>query len=259
MTSLTVYGQQLTFPTDVTGNSIGYAMTAWTGNATASANPASLGHTQQLQVSAAVRSRFLVEGLYDYGIFGSFALDDKSSVGIQVEHFGFEQFRQQAFAGSYGRKLSDKVSLGIRFSFLLIAQEEQESASSISGAIGILYHINDQVAIGAEVNPFSSGFENDVTLPLAQKLGFSYRPSDIVSVNGEVSYVSSLPNNISVGVGVTYDIFETVNLALGYRSNPDIFSFGIGWQVSDGLMINLSSSFHQRLGASPMGGFLYRQ
>jgi len=44
---------------------------------------------------------------------------------------------------------------------------------------------------------------------------------------------------------------------LGYRSNPDQFGFGIGWQVSDKLMINVSSSFQQRLGASPMGGFVF--
>lgn len=251
------FAQQLTFPTDVYGSRIGYATTAWNGNAIASANPASLAHTTGYQINAAVRSRFLIEGLYDYGLFGSYALDDKSSFGLQIEHFGFEQFRQQTFAGSYGRALSERWSLGLRFNYLLIAQEEQDNASAISGSIGILYQLNDQITLGAEVNPFTPSFENDVTLPSAQKFGISYRPSDIVSVNGDIHYLKDLPQNLSIGVGVTYDIFDTVNIGLGYRSNPDQFSFGIGWQVSEGLMINVASSFQQRLGASPMGGFSY--
>jgi hypothetical protein len=255
--SLSCYGQQTTFPTDVQGNGIGYATTAWKGDATASANPASLAHTSGLQISAAVRGRFLIEGLYDYGLFGSYAIDKNSSIGLQIEHFGFEQFRQQTFAGSFGRNLNDKLSIGLRFSYLLIAQEEQNNASSLSGSIGLLYQLNDQITLGAEVNPFAPAFEDDIELPSAQKLGVSYRPSDIVSVNGDIHYLNNLPNNWSIGVGLTYDIFETVNLALGFRSNPDQFSFGVGWQVSEGLMINISSSFQQRLGVSPMGGFRY--
>jgi len=251
------YGQQLTFPTDVQANSIGYATTAWNGEASANANPASLAHSSGIQISAAVRSRFLIEGLYDYGLFGSYAIDDNSSIGLQIEHFGFEQFRQQTFAASYGRVLSDRWSLGLRFSYLLIAQEEQDNASTISGSFGILYELNDQITLGFEVNPFAPSFDNEIQIPSAQKIGISYRPSDIVSVNGDIHYSKNFPNQWSAGVGFTYDILETVNLAMGYRSNPDQFSFGVGWQVSEGLMINVSSGFQQRLGASPMGGFRY--
>ena len=252
------YAQQLTLPTDVQANSIGYATTAWNEDATASSNPASLGHTSGFHFSSAVRNRFFIEGLYDFGLFGSLALDDNSSVGFQIEHFGFEQFRQQTFAGSYGRMLSEKWRMGIRFNYLLISQEEQVTSSLITSTIGLLYQLNEQWTLGVEINPFSTKFENDIRLPAAQKVGISYQPSGIVSVNGDIRYSSDLPNNWSIGVGIIYDIYDSINLALGYRSNPDAFSLGIGWQISEGLNLNISSSFHQRLGVSPMGGFRYR-
>jgi len=255
--ALPASAQQLTFPTDVIGNGIGYATTAIKDRATASSNPAALGLTQGYQISAAVRSRFLVDGLYDYGLFGNYALDDHGSIGLQIEHFGFEQFRQQTFAGWYGRQLSEKISLGIRFNYLLISQEEQENASAISGSFGLLYQLNNEITFGLEINPFSPSFQNDVQIPTVQKLGISYQPSDIVSVNADIHYLNNLPNEISIGIGFTYDIFDTVNLGLGYRSNPDQFGFGIGWKVSKNLIVNLSSSFQQRLGASPMGGFAF--
>lgn len=252
--------QQLVFPTDVRANSMGYVSTAWAKDATANANPAALSHTTGFQVSAAVRNRFLLEGLYDYGLFGSMELGEVGSVGIQIEHFGFEAFRQQTFAGSYGRPLSDRWSIGIKVSYLNIIQSEQDNASSINGSVGVLYRINEELLIGAEFAPFhGSSFENDIVLPISQKVGFSYSPSDIVSISGDLHYSSDTPQNWSAGVGLSYDIFDTVSLALGYRSNPDMFSFGIGWQVNESLMVNISSSFHQRLGASPMGGFVYRQ
>jgi len=248
----------LVFPTDATSNAVGFAGTAWAQDATANTNPASLAHTSGFQVAAAVRNRFLVEGLYDYGLFGSFELGSAGTVGIQVEHFGFEAFRQQTFGASFGRKLSEKWSIGVRFNYLIISQELQENASSLYGTLGLLYHINDELVLGAEISLISKSVEG-LLLPTAQKFGFSYAPSDIVSVNAELGFYDDTDQHWSAGVGITYDIFDTVGLALGYRSNPDSFSFGIGWQVSEGLMINLSSSFHQRLGASPIGGFVYRQ
>jgi len=247
----------LVFPTDATASAIGFAGAAWAQDATANANPASLAHTSGFQVAAAVRNRFLVEGLYDYGLFGSFQLGEIGTVGIQVEHFGFEAFRQQTFAASFGRKLSEQWSIGVRFNYLNIIQELQENASSIYGSMGILYHLNEELVLGAEFSLISQS-NDGLQLPTAQKFGFSYAPSDIVSVNAELGFYDDIDQHWSAGVGITYDIFDTVGLALGYRSNPDSFSFGIGWQVSEGLMINISSSFHQRLGASPIGGFVYR-
>ena len=250
--------QQLTFPTDVRANTIGFATTGWNRQSTASSNPAALQYDEGWQISAAVRNRFLINELFDYGLYGSCAIDDLSAVGIQIEHFGFEQFRQQSFAGSYGRKISDRWSIGLRANYRLVVQEQQENASAISADIGLLYQLNDQILLGVEISPINTNFENEISHPIRQKMGMSYRPSKIVSVYMDLHYVDSLNAPWSGGVGFTYDIFDKINIGLGYRSNPNVFNLGFSWQLSEGLVLNVASSFHQVLGSSPMGGFIYQ-
>jgi len=169
---------QRTFPTDVTANGGGYGGVAGPKDATANTNPASLAHTSGIQIAAAVRNRFLVEGLYDYGLFGSFELGSAGTLGIQVEHFSFETFRQQTFAGAFGRQLSDQWFIGIKINYLNILQSEQENASGIYSSMGLLYKINDQFALGADVS-ISSKSNDGLRLPVAQKIGFSYSPSGV--------------------------------------------------------------------------------
>ena len=52
--------------------------------------------------------------------------------------------------------------------YLLIAQAEQEDASSVTGAVGLLYYGNDQLALGQEIIPFAPPFDNDIQLPVHQ-------------------------------------------------------------------------------------------
>ena len=51
-------------------------------------------------------------------------------------------------------------------------------------------------------------------------------------MNTDLHYTPDLPNDISAGVGSSYDLLDAVHLAFGYRSNPDSFAFGVGWQLS---------------------------
>ena len=76
-----------------------------------------------------------------------------------------------------------------------------------------------------------------------------------IGAENDLQVVCGAPN---VGSGKKV-LVATIGTTLYNGDEPWKIKKGkIRGQVSEGMMINVSSSFQQRLGASPMGGFLYR-
>lgn len=254
--SVAVNGQQLSLPTDARTASYGMATVAQSDVLSANANPAALGHVQGFGFNAAVSNRFLIEELYDFGAYAYFDTH-QGGVGLRIDHFAFEQFRQQQFALSYGRSMAKNLLIGVELTYFGLNQEIQGNASGLIGSIGAMYLFNDEFSIGLTVQPVGIKFSDDIQLPSLQRFGFSYQPSELVSFNGELNYTNGNTDLWSARIGVNYSLFKNVDIGLGYRSNPNLFTFGIAFQLSKGFLVQIASEVHQRLGLSPVAGFSY--
>ncbi|MEL6865348.1 MAG: hypothetical protein AAFP19_13060, partial [Bacteroidota bacterium] len=63
---------------------------------------------------------------------------------------------------------------------------------------------------------------------------------------------------MNIKAGIEYLIYEGLRLRAGTGSQPSTFSFGLGYEWTNGLQINLASNYHQTLGFSPAFGLQYR-
>ncbi|MBT8220895.1 MAG: hypothetical protein KJP00_13780 [Bacteroidia bacterium] len=251
-------GQEIGFPVDASANGFGYATTGRDNVFGLSGNAAALADLQDITISASVQNSFLIEDLFDYSISSVFPLKN-AGLGIYLEHFDFEAYRQQVISVGYGLALYRQLSIGVRLRYLNFRIPEESATSSLSGGLFLKYRLNDQILFGMELNPFrGKQISVNQRMTTYQKFGFSYQPSEIITVSGDLIYHSDLLTQISAAIGISYEIIDQLEVQLGYRSNPDFISIGASIGIWDGLNLYISASIHQQLGVTPVSGFGYQ-
>ena len=251
-------GQDSAFPVDARSNGFGYAAVARSDVYSISGNTASLAGLQDIIITASIQNNFLIADLIDYSISCVFPMKN-SGIGVYLEHFDFEAYRQQIVALGYGLSLNQKLSIGLRMRYLNYLIPEESSVSTLNGGVYVIYNLNDQLRLGMELNPFNGRqFSMDQRMLKYQKLGLSYQPSEVITVSGDLIYQTGLTDQFSGAVGVSYTIRDEVEVQVGYRSNPDFISIGTRVTIWNGLNLYVSVSIHQQLDITPVSGFDYR-
>lgn len=220
-------------------------------------NQAGLGFIEEMIGGIYYENRFLLkETAYNAG---AFVLPTKvGALGLSVASFGYSAYSETKAGLSYGQRFGDKFSIGIQLNYLNTRlSQEYGSNNAITGAIGLIAKLSDELTMGVHVyNPTKTklaDYDNE-RISTVMKLGLDYRFSEkvifIIETEKAIAYKALAK------LGIEYQVLDVLYLRGGISTNPTLASFGFGLKLK-GFKVELSSSFHQTLGITPSVSIVY--
>lgn len=215
-----------------------------------SANAAALANINTLSGGVYGERRFLLADLALYN--AALAVPTNSGTfGITGSYFGSD-FNNELGAGlAYGRKLSDKISVGAGFNYFAVALQSYGNSSAYNFEVGALVTISDQLQAGLHVyNPTSSslGKGEDEFLPSIYTVGFGYEPSDKLFIATSVQKVEN--ENPDFNAGVQYKFDKKLGARVGFASGSSSYYIGLGFQLAT-FRLDAIATIHPQLGVTP--------
>ncbi len=234
---------------------MGYTGLTYKNIHSAFTNQAGLAHLKEFGAFAAGEQRFLVSELQ--GLGAAFAYPTSSGTfAITVNNFGFEGYSEQRFGLGYGRKLFDKLSIGGQMLVFNTSIPEYGNRAAISFELGMLATLSKEVDIAFQVfNPVRIEWVEGENLPSVLKVGMAYHPSPILDLILEVE--KDIDQVARGKFGFEYQVASQVDIRLGATTGPTLMTLGVGYQIAEKIMLNISSSYHQVLGFTPGAGIVY--
>lgn len=218
-------------------------------------NQAGLAMVESLTVTAFAEQRFQLSELQS--VTAGAAIPTKSGTfGVSVNYFGFEDYNEQRAGIAYARKLMDKLSIGAQFLLLNTQIPEYGNKTNVTFELGLLAQLLPQLNLGLHLySPARVELAPDEYLPTVFKLGLSYLPSDNLTLLAEVEKDIDYPARTRIGI--EYQLLDVLDLRMGVATAPMNLSFGLGYQISKGLSLDIASYYHEVLGFSPAAGITY--
>ncbi|MEL7159715.1 MAG: hypothetical protein AAFN92_03075, partial [Bacteroidota bacterium] len=96
----------------------------------------------------------------------------------------------------------------------------------------------------------------DEYLPQLLAVGLTYRPSEKILINAEVHQDSEFP--VRFRAGLEYLPAEQLSVRLGLATELAELSFGLGYEILEGLDLSAGAVWHEVLGVWPAAGVSYR-
>ncbi len=218
-------------------------------------NQAGLAGLERTTATAFAEQRFLLAELGSYS-FG-FALPTSSGTfGLSLNHFGFENYNEQRIGLAYGRRLSEKISIGAQALVLNTQIPEYGSRAVATFELGLQAELLPQLQLGIHTySPVRVSVVGSEYLPSVLRAGIRYAPSDQLQLLAEVEKDIDYPARAKFGL--EYQAAEPLLLRFGAATQPTNVSFGVGYQVLQQMRLDIASSYHEMLGFSPAAGLAW--
>lgn len=236
---------------------MGLAQTAYISPWASHYNPGLMPWMENGSFAAGIENRFLTSELMGQGFAGVLPFNN-SAAGLSFVNHGFSTYQRSRIGASYGLKLSDYIALGVGINYDMINFGDIYGKSqAISASVGFTAKLSDDVMLAANVfNPTRSQFSenSDESIPTILSIGGRYHFSDKMSALLELE--KDINFKPSLKIGIEYLPHEIVFLRAGFKTQPNIYSFGLGVKLKD-FRIDMSTWVHPVLGTSPMLSLRY--
>lgn len=164
-----------------------------------------------------------VEGLHTVGLHGVFK-NDIVDLGFSADSFGDKYYRESR-AGLVLAKKMDKVSIGLKGSYMGISIHDLSSRNTFLGEVGMMVTPSKFFSLGLHLVNFTAArLYGDVSLPVLLSFGGAINPSPKVSISSQIDY----PFNTKpvVRFGMNYQIRPELGLATGVNPEMKTVNFG---------------------------------
>ncbi len=231
-------------------------------------NQAGLGGLESPAIGLYYENRFLVQELSLKA--AAFVLTTKSGTfGINFNSFGYTNYNEMKAGLAYGRKFGKIFSAGVQLDYLRThIAEDYGNRDAFTFEVGIRSELTEKLTIAAHIyNPIRVEIQKDYDekTPAIFKLGVAYKISEKLLIALETEKDSDFKPLIRGGL--EYKIIDKAAVRVGYSTLPStsgsenfsiasVYSFGFGLNIRK-FVLDLSSSWHQTLGWSPMVSFIY--
>lgn len=183
---------------------------------------------------------------------GCFALPTGSGVfGLQLHQFGNSAFAQRQAGLAYGRRLSEKVDVGVQFNYYTIYVGGYGNAAALNFEAGAIFHFTEQLQGGIHVsNPTTShlGKISPEPIPSVYTIGLGYDASENFFLSTEIEKTED--KNLDVNASMQYKFTDRLFARAGVSSGSSVVFFGIGFKVEN-IRIDATASLHPQLGFTP--------
>jgi hypothetical protein len=225
------------------------ATVAQTGIVALFNNQAGLADVQTLSSVVASEWRFGVKDLKPIA-FG-LILPSKSGVfGFTLNHFSFENTREDVVGVAFAKKMSPKLNASLRLNATNYSVSEYGSTLLLSFELGMNYLLFEQIKIGFHVkNPLQQKLNESDFTPSVFRLGLAYQVNEAVNLTLETAKDNF--NAADFRLGLSYKVAQSLTLRTGFGSAPTRFAFGLSYFLSEKFAIDLGLSSYSALGLTP--------
>jgi len=181
-------------------------------------------------------------------------------LGLEVQRFGQDLYRETALGLSFGRSLLEALSLGISLRGLQLAISGYGSAQTFGLDLGFLAAMTPRFRWGVWVYNLNNGRlgRSRQEMPQVFIMGFAYRPDsklllsadlllDIADCSVEKLARGAYP--VELRLGQESRLWNPVALRLGLQTRPTRFSAGLGLEAGH-LSLDYAYRSHQFLGGT---------
>lgn len=191
---------------------------------------------------------------------GGFLIPTTSGTfGLSLSYFGYSAYHEQKIGLAYGKSLGENFSVGLQIDYLSVnIGNDYGHANAITFELGIEAKLSEDLQIASHIyNPFmvKMGKVNPEATPAIFKLAAAYKIETDILILAE--YEQSVYAHGIFKFGMEYHVIEQIFVRGGLATNPNLFSFGLGFNFN-GFTVDVGSSYHQTLGFSPKFGLHYR-
>ena len=213
-------------------------------------NQASLAQMKNISAGVYGERRYLLSELNYYT--AAVALPTSSgNFGLQTGYFGFSDYNETQIGLAYGRKLGDKLDLGVQFDFNSLQIAGYGNSSAINFQIGAIMHLTEKLNVGFHTyNPVGGKFgkDNQEKLASVYTAGMGYEASENFFISAEIQKEENKP--VSVNAGLQYKFIQQLLLRGGVCSATSLVYVGIGLQLKS-FRLDITTSHHPQLGITP--------
>lgn len=213
-------------------------------------NSASLGGIRQFSAGVFSERRFLLKELSSYS-FAAALPTSSGNFGIKGDYFGGDLYKEATLGLGYGRRLSDRLDIGVAFDYSSIAATGYGSALAVTFDAGVLLRLTEAVQTGVHVySPVGMrlGKRGDEKLPGIYSVGIGYDASPQLFIGAEVVKTEDEP--VSVNAGLHYVFADKLIARGGISSASSVCYLGFGVQLKN-IRLDAAASFHPYLGITP--------
>lgn len=236
---------------------MGYSSVAFSDGWSSFNNQAGLANLENPFAGVSYENRFLLSQLGYKSIAIAYPIKN-AGFGLSYSGFGYSSYNENRFGLSYGQKLGEQFSAGVQLNYLSTKIGDiYGSTGGLMASIGIQAKLNDNITFGAHVdnlNRLKLADYNNERVPTIIRLGINYKLSETVITTAEVE--KDVDAKYVIKGGVEYHPNDMLYLRAGVSSSPMLGSFGVGIKISE-FHIDISSAFHQTLGAIPQLSLSY--
>lgn len=213
-------------------------------------NQASLAQVKYTTAGVYAERRFLLKELSNFS--AAIALPSKlGGFGIAARYFGAENFNTSQLGLGYGRKLHDKIDIGVQFNYNMIKLSGYGSGSAVNFEAGLLLHLTSQLHMGLHAyNPVGGKFGKMTNEKLASvyTAGLGYEVSSILLISTEISKQEDQPVNITAGMQYIFAEHFFVRGGIAGLTGHYFGGVGMAWKK---MRLDVVSSWQGQLGFTP--------
>ena len=213
-------------------------------------NQAALAGVKQATAGVYGERRFMLAELSNYA--AAIALPSRlGGFGVALNYFGGESFNTSQIGLGYGKKLGDKVDIGVQFNYNMIKLQGYGSSSTINFEAGTLLHLTDKIHIGIHVyNPVGGKFGKASNEKLASiyTTAIGYEASGKLFMSSEISKEEDQPVNINAGMQYIFADRFFVRLGVATATGNYFFGLGVQWKT---FRLDAATGWQSQLGLTP--------
>ena len=180
------------------------------------------------------------------------------SLGLLVEQFGGSQYNESLFGLAYARDFGPYLQMGLRVDYYLLHWGEGYSNRGAFGfMIGVQSQVTERLRVGTCLAHPLQRLKtlHEDRLPVVMRFGLAYRFTEDFMGQCEVERDNSR-EGMRLKAGVEYEIFRRFRLRAGAQHNPNLLSFGVGYQLKR-IEMDVAVETHALLGATIQVGITY--
>lgn len=220
-------------------------------------SPAGFASQKEISIGFSYQNKFLLKEL-GYKNAGILLPLNIGVIGVSFSQFGYNLYNENIIGLGFARNFGDKLRIGLKLDYLFFKfPENYENKSAPTFELGIQYQINESLCLGAYFfNPINVKLRtiNRDKIPIIIRLGFSYHITKDFLITSEIE--ENFEHNFSYRIGLEYDIYKNIFLRSGFQLNPEIFTFGVGYNYK-WCIIDVCAQMNQELGTSINCSFIF--
>lgn len=192
-------------------------------------NPAGIGADTSGFLAFNYLKTVPVQGFHTTGVQGVF-IGNGFNFGFSIDSFGDRHYRESRAGLALARK-QDRVSLGIKMSYVGMHSAGMGSRKAFLGELGMVVMPVSRVSLGLSLINFTSArFSGSRPFPVVLALGAALHPNPRISLSGQLDY--RLSGKPVVRLGLHYQVRDQLGFSAGI--NPEMHSVHFGAHVRAG-------------------------